>query len=104
MSDVAFRPLDSQVYPGVNITISGTTTPVQTGEWPPGPNAIMCWCDGDCYVAVGPGAIATNTSVKIPANFPVLLYLPEAQIPFRVSALDTTPGPNSFYAIPVNVS
>jgi hypothetical protein len=82
-------------------TASYTGTAGTVTAWPVGPRAVWVFCTTQAYVRVGVGVTATTADFPVPANFPVILAVPDQNAPWVVSAIQAAAG-GSVYAKPVN--
>lgn len=82
-------------------TTTYTGTAGSTATFPNHPQALLVWTTTDAYVTVGEGVTATSSDLPIPANIPVILYVPRGSgAAVRASAIQISAG-GSIYAKPV---
>ena len=93
-------------FPSQTASYSGTAG--STTGWPAGPQGVLVTCTTAAYVRVGEGATATTADTYLPANTPVLFYVPQpgggggTGAPWRVSAIQVASG-GTVYAKPCNI-
>ena len=100
------RPLMDAAFAGANVAYTGTAG--STSTWPAGPQGVLVTCTTAAYVRVGEGVTATTGDTYLPANTPVLFYVPQpgggggSGAPWRVSAIQVASG-GTVYAKPCNI-
>ena len=100
------RPLMDAAFAGANAAYTGTAG--STSTWPAGPQGVLVTCTTAAYVRVGEGVTATTGDTYLPANTPVLFYVPQpgggggTGAPWRVSAIQVASG-GTVYAKPCNI-
>ena len=100
------RPLMDAQFAGANAAYTGTAG--STSTWPAGPQGVLITCTTAAYVRVGEGVTATTADTYVPANTPILFYVPQpgggggTGAPWRVSAMQITTA-GTLYAKPINI-
>ena len=99
------RPLMDAAFAGANVAYTGTAG--STSTWPAGPQGVLITCTTAAYVRVGEAVTATTADTYLPANTPVLFYIPQpgggggTGAPWRVSAIQVSLG-GTIYCKPIN--
>ena len=85
------------------LATSYTGTAGDCTAYPPGPSAVLVWCDTAAYVLVGEGVTATTANgTPIPANTPIPFIVPKGTgAPWRVSAIRVASS-GTLYTKPMN--
>ena len=100
------RPLMDASFAGSSAAYTGTAG--STASWPAGPQGVLITCTTAAYVRVGEGVTATTGDTYVPANTPILFYVPQpgggggTGAPWRVSAIQVASG-GTVYAKPCNI-
>lgn len=100
------RPCMDASFAGATAAYTGTAG--STSTWPAGPQGVLITCTTAAYVRVGENVTATTADTYVPANTPILFYVPQAGggggtgAPWRVSAIQVASG-GSVYAKPCNI-